>query len=277
MTKSERRNSMYEANMSKRYEVKATKNLDQFVIADWNRAIKPQRVAGIKKSILNYGYIPNPIIVNEKKEVIDGQGRLIACKELNYPIYYMQIKGIGGQECIAMNCYQKQWTGRDYVDFYAALKNQNYIRLQKLLDTYKLREKIVMYCADSSVGQTSTNKVKEGKFILTSEGYNQAIKVLNFITPLHPLIAKAHGRITEFMYALILLYKNDIIEPNRMKEQLEKYDMSAVNITGLDSACDELERVYNKRKNKNNKVYFRDAFRQLRDYKSAPHKNDPVT
>ena len=268
---------MNNTNTSKRYEVKATRNLDQFVIADWNRAIKPQRVNGIKKSILNYGYIPNPIIVNEKKEVIDGQGRLIACKELNLPIYYMQIKGIGGQECIAMNCYQKQWTGRDYVDFYAALKNSNYIRLQKLLDTYKLREKIVMYCADSSTDRTTANKVKEGEFILTNEGYNQAIKILNFISPLHPLIAKAHGRITEFMYALILLYKNDIIEPNRMKEQLEKYDMSAVNITGLDSACDELERVYNKRKNKNNKVYFRDEFRKLRDYKSAPHKNDPVT
>ena len=267
---------MYEANMSKRYEVKATKNLDQFVIADWNRAIKPQRVNGIKKSIMNYGYIPNPIIVNEKKEVIDGQGRLIACKELNLPIYYMQIKGIGGQECIAMNCYQKQWTGRDYIDFYATLKNSNYVRLQKLLEAYKLPEKIVIYCADSSLGKSLTTKIKEGEFVLTNEGYNQAIKVLNFIAPLKPLIDKAHGRITEFMKALILLYKNNIIEPNRMKEQLEKYNMSAVNITGLDSACDELERVYNKQKNKVNRVYFRDEFRKLRDYQIAPHKDDPV-
>ena len=78
------------------------------------------------------------------------------------------------------------------------------------------------------------------------------------------------------MNALILLYKNNIIEPNRMKEQLEKYDMSAVNITGLDSACNELERVYNKRKNKSNKVYFKDAFRQLRDYKIDWYKNDQI-
>ena len=262
------------AEMSKRYEVKTTKNLDQFVIADWNRAIKPQRVNGIKKSILEYGYIPNPIIVNERKEVIDGQGRLVACKELGLPIYYMQVKGIGGQECIAMNCYQKQWTGRDYIEFYATLGNSNYVRLKKLLDAYKLREKIVVYCADSSSGGSLVPKIKEGKFVLTNEGYNQAIKILNFISPLYPLIEKAHGRITEFIKALVLLYKNDIIEPNRMKEQLEKYDMSAVNITGLDSACDELENVYNKRKNVTNRVYFRDAFRQLRDYKIAPHKNN---
>lgn len=264
------------AEMLKRYEVKSTKNLDQFVIADWNRAIKPQRVNGIKKSILNYGYIPNPIIVNEKKEVIDGQGRLVACKELGLPIYYMQVKGIGGQECIAMNCYQKQWTGRDYIEFYATLGNSNYVRLKKLLDTYhKIREKIVIYCADTSSSGSLTPKFKEGEFVLTNEGYNQAIKILNFISPLYPLIAKANGRITEFIKTLVLLYKNDIIEPNRMKEQLEKYDMSAVNITGLDSACDELERIYNKQKNVKNRVYFRDKFRQLRDYKIAPHKNDP--
>lgn len=264
------------AEMTKKYEVKSTKNLDQFVIADWNRAIKPQRVNGIKKSILKYGYIPNPIIVNEKKEVIDGQGRLVACKELGLPIYYMQVKGIGGQECIAMNCYQKQWTGRDYVEFYATLGNSNYVRLKKLLDAYKLREKIVIYCADSSSGGSLVPKIKEGEFVLTNEGYNQAIKVLNFISPLYPLIEKAHGRITEFTKALVLLYKNNIIEPNRMKEQLEKYDMSAVNITGLDSASIELERVYNKRKNKENRVYFQDAFRQLRDYKTDNLKNSPV-
>lgn len=265
----------YKAEMSKRYEVKTTKNLDQFIIADWNRAIKPQRVAGIKKSILEYGYIPNPIIVNEKKEVIDGQGRLVACKELGLPIYYMQVKGIGGQECIAMNCYQKQWTGRDYVEFYATLKNSNYVRLKKLLDAYKLRERIILYAADSSSDKTFTADIREGNFVLTNEGYNQAIKILNFISPLYPFVAKANGRVTEFMKSLILLYKNDIIEPNRMKEQLEKYDMSAVNITGLDSACDELERIYNRQKNAKNKVYFRDKFRQLRDYKATPHKNDP--
>ena len=260
--------------MPKRYEVKKTYNLDQFVIADWNRAIKSSRVNGIKKSILEYGYIPNPIIVNEKKEVIDGQGRLVACKELELPIYYMQVKGIGGQECIAMNCYQKQWTGRDYIEFYATLKNSNYVRLKKLLDAYKLRERIIIYCANSKMDCYATTTIREGNFILTDEGYEQAIKTLDFVSPLYPFVIKAHGRTTEFMKSLILLYKNDIIEPGRMKEQLEKYDMSAVNITGLDSACDELERIYNKGKNVKNRVYFRDKFRQLRDYKSTLNKED---
>ena len=264
---------MYEANMSKRYEVKATKNLDQFVIADWNRPVKPQRIAGIKKSILEYGYIPNPIIVNEKKEVIDGQGRLAACKELGQPIYYMQIKGIGGDECIAMNCYQKQWSELDYIEFYATLGNSNYIKLKKLIDTYKMTQKIILYCADTS---NCTESVKRGEFKLSNNGYNRAIKLLNFITPLDPFIRKANGRRTEFYKTLILLYKHNLIEPNRMKEQIEKYDMNAVNITGLDSACDELERIYNKGKRKENKSYFRDAFRRLRDYQRTPHKNDPA-
>ena len=34
------------------------------------------------------GFIKNPIVVNEKMEIIDGQGRFEVCKEKGLPIYY---------------------------------------------------------------------------------------------------------------------------------------------------------------------------------------------
>ena len=38
-------------------------------------------------------YLVSPILVNEKMEVIDGQHRLQAQKELNLPTYYIKNKG----------------------------------------------------------------------------------------------------------------------------------------------------------------------------------------
>ena len=40
-----------------------------------NRTVTRSRVEKIKNSINKVGYIKSPIVVNEKREVIDGQGR----------------------------------------------------------------------------------------------------------------------------------------------------------------------------------------------------------
>lgn len=72
-----------------------TTNYDQFRVLDGNRAVTATRVNKIKKSIQTVGYIPNPIIINENYEVIDGQGRLQACRELQEPIAFIKVPGIG--------------------------------------------------------------------------------------------------------------------------------------------------------------------------------------
>ena len=60
-----------------------------FKTMDGNRLLKNDRVNKIVESINAVGYILSPILVNEKMEVIDGQGRLAALERLKMPVHYM--------------------------------------------------------------------------------------------------------------------------------------------------------------------------------------------
>ena len=65
--------------------VEETTNESKFVLDQANRAVKDNRVKCIMKAIDsdNDKKQVNPITVNEKMQVIDGQGRLEAVKRIN--------------------------------------------------------------------------------------------------------------------------------------------------------------------------------------------------
>lgn len=72
-----------------------------------NRSVLEQRKNMIMASITERGWIRNPVVVNEKMEIIDGQGRFEALKELGLPIEYVVAKGASISDCIALNIKQK--------------------------------------------------------------------------------------------------------------------------------------------------------------------------
>lgn len=78
-------------------------NLSKFKLLDGNRSIEESRVNKIIDSIKTVGFINSPIVCNEHYEIIDGQGRLEACKRLGLAIPYIVIDGLGVDECRAMN------------------------------------------------------------------------------------------------------------------------------------------------------------------------------
>ena len=96
-----------------------TDEYDAFQRLEGNRKVLQERVNLIKQSIGQVGYVSNPIIVNEKMEVIDGQGRLEALKQLHLPVEYRVIEGLTVRECQAINRKTKGWTITDFVDCFA--------------------------------------------------------------------------------------------------------------------------------------------------------------
>ena len=75
-----------------------TRDYSKFMRLEGNREVVSKRVVKITKSIQQNGYILNPIVVNEKMQVIDGQGRLEALKGLKMPIDYVIAEGAGLNE-----------------------------------------------------------------------------------------------------------------------------------------------------------------------------------
>ena len=74
-------------------KVKVTDEYNIFTFAEGNRAINPAQVKNLIKSIENIGLIPTPIVVNEKMQILDGQHRVEACRQLKMPVYYIVVPG----------------------------------------------------------------------------------------------------------------------------------------------------------------------------------------
>lgn len=108
-----------------------TANLDQFVTIDGNRTPNPAHVKRLVDSINKHGVLCNPILVNEQMQVIDGQHRLLACRETNSEVFYIILPGYNLDEVHTLNLNQKNWTKKDYMFGYAGMGIQSYVKLAK--------------------------------------------------------------------------------------------------------------------------------------------------
>lgn len=99
-----------------------------------NRPIDPMNLKKIKNSIkINNLLELRPILVNADMEIIDGQHRLEAARELGVEIYYQVEKNIAAQDMIRLNANQKNWTSMDYIDFYVSAGNVEYLRIKEFM------------------------------------------------------------------------------------------------------------------------------------------------
>lgn len=86
----------------KNLTVLRTNDYEKFNHLSGNRIINELNLAKIKKS-MEENFLISPILVNEHLEIIDGQHRLQAVKELGFPVYYFVNKGYGLKEVQALN------------------------------------------------------------------------------------------------------------------------------------------------------------------------------
>lgn len=112
-------------------DVYKTNDLSIFKTIDGNRVPNLQHVRRLKSSILEHGMKCNPILVNDKMEVIDGQHRLLAAKDADSFIYYIMVDGYSLGEVHTLNLNQKNWTKKDFMDGYANMGVESYIKLKR--------------------------------------------------------------------------------------------------------------------------------------------------
>ncbi len=179
--------------MRKNLEIIETRDYYRFKRLEGNRDVKC--VKKIIDSINDVGYIMNPIIVNEKMEVIDGQNRLRALEELNMPVHYYIVRGANIDTARALNLGRTNWKPMDYVLSYAEEGNRSYQLLLKLMSDYNqvpLREMIAIIKNDVARGGCSP-LISEGRFEMSEKEYKQAIETLEEITPIWDVINSIVG------------------------------------------------------------------------------------
>jgi hypothetical protein len=115
-------------------DVYKTYDLSIFKQIDGNRVPNLQHIKRLSDSIRVYGMKCNPILVNEKMEVIDGQHRLMAAKEAVSFVYYIVVDGYSLNEVHTLNLNQKNWAKKDFMDGYANMGVDSYIKLKAFIE-----------------------------------------------------------------------------------------------------------------------------------------------
>lgn len=234
-------------NNEEAYKVYSTKDYSIFKRLVGNRDIPESRISKIVESIQTIGWVHNPIIVNEKMEVIDGQGRLTALQRLKMPVEYIIAEGAGNKECIYMNMNMVNWKLPDFIKSYAEQGNENYQRLLNLMEHYANGNLDIISTAVYRVSKSKHREIKQGILQLTEDQYKAAIPRLEYIKPLLDSIdaKKLPGSIVTLMQTLIYYFDYPEVDKDRLKYSVEKYIYNSTPWV-LNTDCErEVENAYN--------------------------------
>lgn len=120
--------------------IKKSKEYDEFAFIEGNREIINSHLQSLKDSISQKNLLHlRPIVVDENKNILDGQHRFMAAQELEIQFYYIQCKSDDYKELISLNRHQKNWKLYDYAKFYSVnFKNENYSKVLNIINDFKI-------------------------------------------------------------------------------------------------------------------------------------------
>lgn len=187
--------------------IQSTKNYDKFKLIQGNRNVIPGHVGRLTNSILRHNMLAqNPIIVNEKFEVIDGQHRLEVARNNQLDVYYLIIPGAHFTEIIALNANNRPWVSKDYVNSYASQGKPDYLWLIEFMDTYgiSVTEAICFIFGSDSTGPRAA--VKNGKLELNDAQKERANSRADALWSIRPFIKRSGFIPRAFLIELIHLH-----------------------------------------------------------------------
>ncbi len=233
-----------------------------------NREVTAQRAGVIKQSIEKIGLIPSPLIVNEFMEIIDGQGRFEAIKQLELPVFYIVVPGLGLQDCVSMNVNSTPWKTIDYIRSYAETGNDNYVRLVKLIDSYVPNLPFsVVICAATGLMTGASSSVKLGELNLPEEHYKSIDEMLSYVSRFTSIL-KQYGKSNQspVLNALCFCYQCEAVDNERMFHAFESYAHKLNGSSKIVEVLDSVTEIYNFGRKKN-KVYIKTKYLEYLDGK----------
>lgn len=205
-----------------------------------------QRQASIRQNLVNsmkeHGFLGTILMIRsslitgaEQLYIIDGQHRFLAARLLNLPITASIIEVNSTKEYLVnlistLNSTGKKWIISDYINAYAALNNESFVKLLKLAQECK---KIRLNSLINIVTNKNHHAVKNGKFILSDELCQKALK-------LNKLLCKIPKQTEKDLYILF-----NILSNKKFNEEtfIKNYFANITTLTPL--LPSEKERIYN--------------------------------
>jgi hypothetical protein len=146
-------------------KVYVSDDYDMFTLSTYNREVSLSKklLESVKDNDLTQF---NPILVNDKLVIIDGQHRFMVCRELGIPIYFIISDDVMVDDASAINQATKNWSTIDHILHYYKRGFDTYIKLMKLAEKYDLHLTNLLALGKGSVDKniTVTDLTRAGKF-----------------------------------------------------------------------------------------------------------------
>lgn len=235
-----------------------TNDYSIFKYMDVNRKISNVNVAKLVESINEVGWLKNPLLVNEKFEVIDGQHRLEALKKLGLPVEFIIQDSLGRKECTKLNESQKNWAIMDYVNSYANEGNDNYIWLRQQIKTYNILPNTTVLSVavggkNMNGGRIYADTVKSGKFSIDDDTRVNVEALLFYLSRFSDTVKVIKGRADTFYSAINFLYNLDGIDNERLVRTINNARYEMVSSGTIEGCLSQIEHFYNKGLSRANK------------------------
>lgn len=226
--------------------VQETRDYDKFEFLSNNRDVNRAHIEALKQAFEDYGNLikTQPVLVNERMQIIDGQHRYIACMELGAPIHYSMVPGLGIVEARKMNILHRGWNTDDYAKSYAEGGNRHYQAYLDLKEEYGYTHSVMLAFVYGT-------RDKRGMFADFREGQMTIAHIpnvrerLDMLKAVEEVIGARLAGDMSFASAFLRVTEADGFKLERMLKKLAERRDSLRRFSGIDDNMRQLEDAYN--------------------------------
>ncbi|HEL1765711.1 TPA: ParB N-terminal domain-containing protein [Streptococcus suis] len=194
-----------------------------------NRDVVPNRK--LELELLTHGQ-RQPIIVNEKMEIIDGQHRFYHLKKNGMSIKYIVDANASFETIISMNTSAKNWSLNDFINAYANKGKPSFIDLNNFIKEHPLLSiNTIVVAGAARRSGTHSNvvaKLKNGQYDFINK--KQLKEFYDFFETV--IITTSLPNKPFLQSALWTIFTVENFDKNRMLKQLKKNNITAESIEG---------------------------------------------
>jgi len=228
-----------------------------------NRAVSDTRKKLLVENIKKYGWVTNPILVNSNMEILDGQGRFEALKELHLPVEFIIVENATDTDCVALNLRNTRWTPIEYINFFSVNGSEDYKRIKSLMDKFRVSPNIVLRAAKRGQFDGGGKRIRNlgGDLEFSEEDYTNAEQKLEKYTRLHDLFSTHRSNNNGIDSTIFFCIENGV-DIEKLEKAEKTYGRTDFYFRDMEGSLQYIEDIYNHRKHDGNRIYLVELYKK---------------
>ncbi len=221
-----------------------TSNYNLFNFKIENRGISRMKIKLLKENFKTFGYCAQyPILVDENFNIIDGQHRFVACKELGLEIVYEFSQNKSNEYMRSLNIASSNWELSDYINSYCNEGRETFVNFVNFKNKNKLTvtNALIIFFENAK-----PKEIREGKDMKLYKKMDELISLIDDFKDLKFTMSKT------FVYALKTLVNKNIGETNI--QYLIKKRMLIEQMASVEQYLIVFQNIINNKRGVHNKI-----------------------